>query len=166
MKKINYLKNQSGFTGLELILVLAIIAIVAAIAIPQQKEMFDSFNRFNARAHLLEDIKIAQAYSVSQGCRGVFTVDSDGRGYSFGCDYLGYDTNDPATPDDVYFTREVPGDVTVTADNQIIFNSRGQTVDSDFIISNVTLDLKSQIDGTQTTFATGILLGTGIFKYQ
>ncbi len=165
MRRENYILDPKGFTLIEVMISLAILGILAAASLSGTRETKASFDRFNARTQLFEDIKLAQAYSASQGCRGIMTLDPDGKGYNFGCDFLGYDTAAVPTPDSVTFQREVPGDISVTASAQIIFNSRGQTVDENFIISNVNFTLTGEIDGASTDFATGMLLGTGIFRY-
>ena len=158
--------DSRGFTAFELVVVLFLTSILAAYAIPQYSLMSDSYDRFNARAHLLEDIKTAQAFSLAQGCRGIITIAPDAKSYTFGCDYLSYDTADPPVPDSIEYTRNLDGDVTVAASGTVIFNSRGQTVDKDDIISNITFTLSGKVEGSTQVFATGILLGTGVFSYS
>lgn len=143
-----------------------ITALLAAYAIPQYSRMSDSFDRFNARAHLLEDIKRAQAFSLAEGCRGILTIAGDGNSYDFGCDYLAYDAADPPSADSIQFTRNLGDDITLASSTSVIFNSRGQTVDKDDIIQNVTFTLTSSAKGSTGTFATGTLLGTGVFQYS
>lgn len=158
--------SEDGFSALELFVVLAILALVIYVAAPRFQELSGSSERFAARAHLLEDIKNAQAIALTQGCRGIFTIANDNRSYNFGCDYLSYDTNDPPVADEISFTRELKGDVTLSADRLIIFNSRGQTVNSTDQVVNVVLQLESKKQGSRQVFATGLLLGTGVFSYE
>ena len=163
----NNIANQvGGFSVMELLVAITIVAITTAIAMPGYSEMASGFDRFNARAHLLEDLKTGQAYALAQGCRGVFVFATDGRSYDFGCDYLSYDTADPPSPDSIEFSRTLDGDITATPSGTVILNSRGQTVDKDDILTNITFNLKYDNDGSMETFATGSLLATGIFAYD
>jgi len=165
-KRLDKKSTEAGFTSFELLVVLSIFAILVYVSAPKFRELAGSSERFAARGHLLEDIKNAQAIALTQGCRGIFTVAEDSRSYNFGCDYLAYDTNDPPAADVISFTRPLGGDVRLTADNIIIFNSRGQTVDIDDNQINVQLQLSSVKKGKRENFATGLLLGTGVFTYE
>lgn len=157
---------DNGFSAIELVVVMSIFAVLAAIAAPKFNELAGSSERFAARAHLLEDIKTAQAFTLTQGCRGIMTVASDGRSYSFGCDYLAYDTAETPVADSIEFTRELAGDVTMEADAIIILNSRGQTVNITDQQVNIVIELESEIQGTREVYARGTLLGTGVFEYD
>ncbi|MCB0360287.1 MAG: hypothetical protein KDD44_11650 [Bdellovibrionales bacterium] len=139
---------------------MTLAAVVGAIAVPQFTGLNEPLQRLNVRAGLLQDLKRAQAETITIGCRGIFTISAGGNSYSFGCDYLPYDTNYPPQSDVTSFQRTLPSGVSVTANAEVIFNSRGQSVDANDILSNVTISLS---DGSGM-FATGTLLGTGLFE--
>jgi Tfp pilus assembly protein FimT len=154
--------NEQGITLMNVLAAMTVAAIVGALGIPQLATLTKSFDRFNARSALIQDLKLAQAQSVTEGCRGILKIAADGESYVYGCDYLGYDVDADPSPDSVTFTRLLPDYVTAVATGPIIFDSRGQSVDVDGIVQNVTIQLRSRAD----TFATGTLLGTGVFSYD
>lgn len=157
--------EQSGFTILNMIATLMIASIISYVAMSQLSTLSATFNRINARSNLLQDLKRAQAEAITQGCRGIFLIASDARSYSFGCDYLAYDTSNPPHSDEVSFVRALPEHVVLSSDAPVIFNSRGEAVDVNNIMSNITLTLSQNWGGTPLAFARGILLGTGVFTY-
>ena len=157
--------SQRGFSVLELLVAMAITAILSFVALPKLATLSESFNRVNAKSYLLQDIKRAQAETITQGCRGIIVVSAGGDSYSFGCDYLAYDASASPQPDKVFFVRNLPNKVTLSTSGNIILNSRGQTVDKDFILSSVTLTLWERQSGTPVSFASGVLTGSGIFSY-
>jgi Tfp pilus assembly protein FimT len=153
---------EKGFSLLEMVTLLVFITIIGTLGIPQLAELGKSFDRFNARNHLLEDLKRAQAESITEGCRGIVNIVDQGTRYEFGCDYLDYDTTANPVFDKIRFARDLPFNMKVTATGPIIFDSRGQAVNTGGITNNVTLSLAA----ADQTFATGILLGTGVFTYE
>jgi len=164
--KPNWRSNEGGFSLIEMLVVLFMVALLGASAVPQISDIGESFDRMNSRSLLLQDIKRAQAESLTEGCRGIFTITTDGSGYSFGCDYLTYDTQDPPVADDSSFVRVLPRNITITASQTIIFNSRGQAVDVDDVITTITIQLLYDETGGPQSFASGTLLGTGLFSFS
>lgn len=156
-------KRQSGVSLVELLLAIVIFALIGLIGLPNYALLQESFDRMNARAYLIQDLKRAQAEALTLGCRGVFTLSSDGRNYSFGCDFLEYST--PPTADSESFSRLLPGDIRVASSisDPIIFNSRGYSVTIGDIMQNVDLTLKR---ADNTVYASGTLLGTGLFTFD
>lgn len=159
-------KIESGFTLLELLIILSMISIGAAITIPNLSGMSASFNRLNAKSYVVQDLKRAQAHTITQGCRGIVTISASGTSYSYGCDYLAYDTSDPPAADSTTFVRNLPPHTKIATSDTIIFNSRGQAVDADDILSNRTVTFYDTSSGADESFATGTLLGTGVFTIE
>lgn len=151
-----------GFTLYEVLMVLVITAVLGAIAVPQLAELNRPMYRMNARSGVIQDMKRAQAESITKGCRGILKFFNDGRNYSFGCDFLPYDVAIPPSADNITFSREFPGLIKATAENTMIFNSHGQSVDADGIISNAQVVLSDQ----GYAFSNGILYGTGLFEFE
>ncbi|MCB0338138.1 MAG: hypothetical protein KDD53_00975 [Bdellovibrionales bacterium] len=136
------------------------------MALPKLSSLTASYNQLNAKSFLVQDLKRAQAETITQGCRGIFKIANDGESYSFGCDYLSYDVTDPPSADVVSFVRNLPEDITVESDIPIIFNSQGRAVDIDGILTNVSVTFEESSSGSPESFASGVLLGTGVFSYD
>lgn len=154
--------SERGITLLDLLATLILSAVISSFGIPQLANLTKTFDRFNARSNLLQDLKRAQAETIMEGCRGIVSIAADGKSYSFGCDYLSYDTDPVPSPDDVRISRILPANVTITASGNIIFDSRGQSVDENYVLQNVTISL----NGSEGAFASGTILGTGVFTYE
>lgn len=158
--------TEIGFSVIDLVVAFAILTILGYFAVLEFRTTELSFERMNARSFVVQDLKRAQAETITQGCRGIMTVATDGRSYNFGCDYLSYDTNVPPQADALSFTRDLPDTITLSTSGQIIFNSRGQTVDAYDAMTTISLTLADKSGGGSTTFASGTLLGTGVFSFD
>jgi prepilin-type N-terminal cleavage/methylation domain-containing protein len=161
-----YKNHQLGVTLVELLVVLSITGILAGVALPQISDLKASFNRLNARSYFVQDLKRSQAEAITQGCRGILVIAANGESYSFGCDYLSYDTTVPPVHDGASFVRNLPPNIRVASTEPLIFNSRGQAVDVNFIISNATVSFSEWNGSGYEQFATGTLLGTGAFSFN
>ncbi|MCB0320752.1 MAG: type II secretion system protein [Bdellovibrionales bacterium] len=157
---------EHGETLLNVIVALAIIGTLGALGLPQLSRISASFDRLNAKTVLVQDIKQAQAKALTEGCRGVFQIQNSGQSYTYGCDYLPYDSDIPPAADTVSFSRVLPEGIAVTPSTQMIFNSRGLPVDAYDVISNVTVTLSDSSQGSAEQFATGTLYGTGLFVFN
>lgn len=155
---------QRGVSLIELMVTVSLAAIMGVLAIPRIPEMQHSYDRINTQAYLTQDIKRAQAQSITEGCRGILTIAADQKSYSFGCDYLPYDTANPPLPDTISFVRKLPKDIGISSNQPIIFNSRGQSVDIYYVISTTNIALRNIISGA--VFTNGTLLGTGVLSYD
>ncbi len=156
--------SQAGFTLMELIVTLSIAAIFGRVAAFEFPALVQSFNRMDARSLVVQDIKRAQAEAITWGCRGVVTVIEGGREYTFGCDFLDYDTNIPPAADRIFLHRELPDRIILSVSGPIIFNSRGHAVDPYGDMNNVQVSILES--GRAAPVAQGTLLGTGVFGYD
>lgn len=169
LKRIANCKSNSieaGFTVFELMVAIVITALVAYAAIPRFDELNASMERMNVRKNVLLDLRRAQAETVTHGCRGIFKIAANLRSYSYGCDYLAYDTANPPSADGIIFSRTLPTNFYISSDQIIIFNSKGQIVDEAAFIDSRTVTLSENTSGPTVVFATGTLLGTGLFEYN
>ena len=156
--------RSRGFSLMDLIISMFMFAIVSLIAAPRLSALYDSINKRNAEVLVLQDVRLAQAKSVEQGCRGIFSIATNGKSYTFGCDYVPYSTTTVA--DQIVYTRNLPSKITMSADAQVLFNTRGQVVDVNEALQTRTILLKSSRTGSPVTFNTGTLRPTGFFTYS
>ena len=78
---MNTIRKQSGFTLIELMIVIAILAILLAIAVP-------AYQNYSVRANLSEGVSLAASpkVAVSETCQtnpGLTTIDNAAVGYDF-----------------------------------------------------------------------------------
>ena len=158
--------HERGYSLMELLVAMGMFSILVALALPRYMEFNKSYNREHARTLFIHDLKRAQAETITQGCRGIFTIAPDAHSYSYGCDYLSYDTNNPPTYDVVKFTRVLPTGVSLSFDNTLIINSQGKIVDTDGILDTRSVTLLQQEGGTNVPFTTGTILATGLLNYN
>lgn len=150
----------------EFLVALSISSVVAYITIPRFTEINASMHRINARKFVLLDLRRAQAETVKNGCRGIVTIAANSNSYTFGCDYLAYDTNVPPQADVIIFSRTLPNSFFISSDDTIIFNSKGQIVDELGFIDSRQITLSESAHGPMNQYATGQILGTGLFEYE
>ncbi|MCB0320138.1 MAG: GspH/FimT family pseudopilin, partial [Bdellovibrionales bacterium] len=158
--------SSHGFTVIELLVAVTLVALVGGMAIPYASELYEIFDKRNAEMSLLQDLRLAQAQAVEQGCQGIFAVDADSKGYSYGCDYVPFSDASPPVPDEQMFLRDLPNKVKLSASDIVIFNSRGQVVDEQGFLTTRTLTLAVTSNDGDITFNTGTLTGTGFFSYS
>lgn len=142
------------------------MGIIGFLGLPQFRGLSASFERLNARTIFIQDLKQAQAKALTEGCRGIFTFYPNNEGYSFGCDYLAYDTGSPPQADVLAFSRSFATGIRVTPSEQIIFNSRGLPVDENDIITTVSVHFVDSSGDELYAFASGTLFATGLFAFD
>ena len=163
----NFLKtNEGGVTLFELLISMTMILIIGNSAIGQVAKTSKIYNQWNARSILLRDIRFAQSKSITQGCRGVFKITSGGESYSFGCDYLDYDTSNPIDADVSFLFRELPRNISISGSNTIIFNNTCQNIDSTGNLTTGSLTLTDNGGGEINNFASATIYSTGVFTYN
>ena len=154
--------GQHGISMIELLVAMSISVLVTLVAIPYAKDLSDSMNKRSAEIQVQRDLRYAQAMTVEEGCRGIFQISTDQKRYTFGCDYLPYDSNATPTWDTQKFTRSLPKDIKMTSNSTVIFNSRGQVIDTSENLATRTLTLWLR----STSYNVGTLRPTGLFEYS
>lgn len=159
-------RDAKGLTLLEVLVTLALTSVVGVTTILSLPAIKAPFDRLNARAQLVQDLKRAQAEAVTVGCRGIFRVAANGQSYSFGCDLLPYDTTNPPKEDVISFSRPLPHLLTMSVSGPIIFNSRGNVVDAWGDMTNIDINLNQSVSGMPTSYVSATLLGTGALEFK
>ena len=155
-------EDSRGFTLIELLISMVLVSILAGIAIPNMYKLSDAINKRNAELQVLHDLRYAQATTVEQGCKGIFTVSSNGKSYTLGCDYVPYSSLSSPVADRTLKVQSLPAGISLSVTAPIYFNSRGQVTDSYGVLITNTIVLKA--DGV--AFSTGTLRPTGFFEFS
>ena len=137
--RLSKLKHERGFTLLEALVTLSIVSILASIGILNSKELTDSLHKGDARQQLEFDLRRARNDTMNEGCRGIMTVASDSKSYTFGFDYPPYSS--PAVIEKIIFIRKLPRDVTITTSATAIIDARGQSIDVNGNLTSVTVTI-------------------------
>ncbi|HMO17427.1 MAG TPA: prepilin-type N-terminal cleavage/methylation domain-containing protein [Oligoflexia bacterium] len=154
--------SQSGFTAFELVIVMLITSILASVAIPKIGELRDVRHRSAAKFQVSQHLRWIQAKSVEQGCRGLVKISPNGKRYELGCDYIPFDSNDDPSIETKFSEYELPGGVSISTDNPIIFSTRGQSIDQNGGHRTVTVKLSIH----SKIYETGILRASGFYDYD
>jgi Tfp pilus assembly protein FimT len=156
------LNNYSGFTILELLVVLSFTAIMVAAAVPKMSEFRQVMHKNSAEFQVVQHFRWLQAKAVEQGCRGMLIVSQNKQSYSLGCDYIPFDDSADPQFDILLDTHHLPGEVRMDIDDVVVFNTRGQVINSQGNLQTraVTLSYYNE------PFKTGSLRATGFFDYQ
>jgi Tfp pilus assembly protein FimT len=156
------LSFEKGFTVAELLVVLAFTAIMAATALPRMSDFREVMHRNNAEFQVIQHLRWLQAKAVEQGCRGVLKVSDNKRVYSMGCDYIPFDDSPEPDFDTLFSSHPLPGEVRISSDDIIVFNTRGQVIDSSGNLQTRTVTLSYGA----IPYKSGTLRPTGFFDYD
>lgn len=163
-RQLGNTNDDCGFTIIELLISMAVLVILAATSISHYQDLAGSFSRWNTRTYIIQDLRYAQAKSISEGCRMVINIFDDASGYEVGCDYLNYDTTAPVDIDNVFFSRVLPAGVTISTDSTMIFNPKGQIINPNGQLSTRTLSMTFTEGETSGNFMTISIVATGAFS--
>ena len=156
------LRKSRGFTVFELMVTICILGLLARYAVEMTFQTLSSGNKNTARILLVQELRRAQAMAVTEGCRGIWSLGNSGNTYSFGCDYIPYDTNTTPAADVAKFAGSFPAGMTMSVSSQLIYNTRGQLVDA----SNALVTRTVTLSAGGSSFASGTIRATGFFSYN
>lgn len=148
-------RASSGMTLLELLVAMGLFSVLAFAGALQFGELMGSFNRNNARHDLEFDVSRIRSEAGAEGTRVVLVIGADRSFYSVGFDRLPYAS--PPVIEVPLFRRNLPNDVTVTATQPLIFDSRGYVINEGGQLTNTVLTLAYQGANylTATVYPTG-----------
>lgn len=151
---------ERAFTLLEMMVAVSILMVIGLTTAFVTPDLLDSFNRKNAKQIFDSDMRHARSEATREGCRVVVTFLNGGNRYQLGRDHLPYNT--PPAADDVFLTRTLPKNVTVTAAQTIAFDSRGYLINStgDPVSTAITLKLRN------VEFLNGAIYASGLVHYD
>ena len=153
------LDEQHGFSLFESLITVLLITVVTATAVLNFPEISRSFNHQNTRELFRADLRRVKDEAAKAGARGIITVATDKKSYSYGLDYSPYSAAVPPAMDQTIGRRNLASGFTITSPASIYFNSRGILVNSSGSVSTVAISM-SDSEGTYfagTIYSTGAL---------
>ncbi len=121
---MRFCNKQSGFTLIELIVIIAIVAIFAAIAVPNFLSYMPKHRLNGAARQIMGDLMAARMKAVSQNCDVAVTFASGNPEYEIWTD----SDNDDIEDSGEVITKNIQSnyhDVTIDTDRNIKFSPRG-----------------------------------------
>jgi len=142
--------RRSGFTTIEMLMVVILIGIVAALGFPRIKTAVQKTNVRSTRVYLASATTTARAAAVQRGCRGVvhFTSGASGTVWVTACPRM---TAGAGTVDTLGAVEQLASrySVTLTATRDSIqFNPRG--LNMDFLVTVVVVQGASAVTKDST----------------
>jgi Tfp pilus assembly protein FimT len=151
---------EKGVSIHEMVVTLAIIGLLISVAVPSFSSLTQAQNKRAAREAFEAFLKEAQATAIKNGARYVLTARASGANYAAGTDYPPY--NSPVNPDSTAKRLNFPKNITIVAATRIVFDARGQLVDSAGLPTSSTITMSNN----GSIFATATLYSTGAFIYN
>lgn len=152
--------GEEGFSMLELFLICAVLGILASVGVGQFGSLMDSFNRHSALQQFRVDVSRFKSEAQAKGARGVVKLLSGGTRYTFGLDYI--PVNDPHAADEIKVNRELTYGLSLALSSPLIFNSRGEVITEDNVLTSVSFTLSKGGD----TFCNGTIFAGGFVDYE
>jgi prepilin-type N-terminal cleavage/methylation domain-containing protein len=118
--------RTSGFTFIEVLMVMIIIGVIAAFGIPRMRDSLQKANVRSARAAAVSQVAKARAAAVQRGCRSTLHLRTTGQVWVTLCGPNGSGLDTIGTVEDVAGRFNVT--MTPSADS-IRFDPRGLSVD-------------------------------------
>ena len=129
------MRKDSGFTLIELIVIIAIVAVFAAIAVPNFLSYMPKHRLNGAARQVMGDLMAARMKAVSQNCDVAVTFASGNPEYEIWTDSNNDGNKDPGE----VTTKNIQSnyyDVIISSTNNINFSSRGTASLSGIILTN------------------------------
>jgi type IV fimbrial biogenesis protein FimT len=147
--------KQSGFTLIEMMIIIAILAIFAAIAVPNFLSYLPKSRLNGAARQVMGDLMAARMNAVSQNCDATVTFASGNPEYEIEI-WTDSDNDDIKDPGEVTTQKKNLHphyyDVIISSTNSIIFSSRGTASSFDTIdlinTAGLTKKVKVRITGS------------------
>ena len=141
--------KKSGFTIMELLMVLAVIAVVSAITVPSIISWRNSAKFRGAVNNLKGDLQMAKVKAIKEN--DVVTIFFNSAGYKVILDTANHWVHDAGEP--ILRTRELPAGVSIDLDDtdfgsvgdKTRFNSRGNSVAGHAMLVNSNGDQKKLV---------------------
>lgn len=136
---------------------MVVISLVGTAGVLSYKRLTDSYRQYAGRVQFQADLARAKSEALNEGARSVVRFNETGSGYTVGIDFHPF--NDPPAIEETLVSRDFPQSIIATPQNDIIFDSRGFSVDSTGYPTSVTLTFfqNSALLGRINIAVTGIV---------
>ena len=138
-------KNQNGYTLLELLIVVTIFAVVSAIAIPYLADWRSSSQTKEIARGVLAGLRNARSLAIKENRSITATIDLDNHQLNFDTVQLDFNTNIKLEADDDVSTLASTGTKSVT------FQPQGESSSALFVRVNEDPDLTIQLEVSGVT---------------
>ncbi len=162
-KLVSLLYSRSryqGYTVFELVITLALIGLILAGLTPKLSQLLNSMDRNKAIQQVEFDLRRARIEAVSQGVRSIVNIQSDGKAYTVGLDYVPFSSTN--TADSTLLTAKLPNKITISCSEPLIFNSRGFLVNTEGNPVSRTIAIKSN----DVPFGAATISPSGAYEFN
>lgn len=160
MKKPDADQLEKGFTMFEVLTTIFIMTLVMGFAVVSMVSLKTTSEKVNAKHEIASDILRARKEALARGTRVIIDIDSSGKSYSVGFDYVPY--SDPPVAEAIKFTRSMAEGIMLTPAQKLVFDPRGCLIDDTGALTTGSLVLNHH----QLAYAVGSILPTGFIEFD